>query len=327
LHWRFIPIGNHFAIQSRSGQGYLDGRNPGMSEPLITYRDPQNDTYLQWNLVPVDVNNGGNTGGNTGNTGNTVNVGALQTSGQLVVDTAENIQFIDLNSKITVEGRIVNWQVGAGRPGKTFLQVYRPTSVDNLGNGNYTLVGESQFDILNGVNNYRLTSELLVKPGDFIGWRYPTNATIQFVFHTGNVRWLYGNSHGLNQAHSFTTGEPRSYSYVVTIERVNSGARNDVSLQSGNYNSNYYGTGHPFESNTIGERILTQHVVFPTPFGDNQHVQVVCGLTYFDASNGHNIRINVSANNVTTKGFDLVFKTWYDSVIYGVGAFWLAHTK
>eukprot|EP00727_Mastigamoeba_balamuthi_P008943 m51a1_g4671 hypothetical protein (140) ;mRNA; r:118878-119297 len=42
-----------YAIQSRSSGGYLDGRNPGMSQPLITYRPPQNDAYLQWHLVAV----------------------------------------------------------------------------------------------------------------------------------------------------------------------------------------------------------------------------------------------------------------------------------
>ena len=32
---------------------YFDGRNPGMSEPLLTNRLPQGDHYLNWSFIPM----------------------------------------------------------------------------------------------------------------------------------------------------------------------------------------------------------------------------------------------------------------------------------
>jgi len=46
-----------YVIKSMSVGGYLDGRNPGMAEPLITYRDPVTDPYLQWYVERVDGGN------------------------------------------------------------------------------------------------------------------------------------------------------------------------------------------------------------------------------------------------------------------------------
>eukprot|EP01100_Stratorugosa_tubuloviscum_P000029 TRINITY_DN1009_c0_g1_i5.p1 TRINITY_DN1009_c0_g1~~TRINITY_DN1009_c0_g1_i5.p1 ORF type:complete len:102 (+),score=33.55 TRINITY_DN1009_c0_g1_i5:206-511(+) len=44
----------YFTIQSISGQGYLDGRNPEHSNPLLTHRNPTNDHYLHWRFEVVD---------------------------------------------------------------------------------------------------------------------------------------------------------------------------------------------------------------------------------------------------------------------------------
>ena len=47
-------VGEIYIIQSRSGNGYLDGRNPEHSDPLLTHREPINDHYLQWKIEPID---------------------------------------------------------------------------------------------------------------------------------------------------------------------------------------------------------------------------------------------------------------------------------
>ena len=44
---------NYCAIGNKNGPAYLDGRNPGMSQLLLTSREPYRDGYLQWELVPI----------------------------------------------------------------------------------------------------------------------------------------------------------------------------------------------------------------------------------------------------------------------------------
>jgi len=43
----------YFALRSVSSGYYLDGRNPGMADPLMTNRNPEGDAYLQWSLDTV----------------------------------------------------------------------------------------------------------------------------------------------------------------------------------------------------------------------------------------------------------------------------------
>ncbi|KAL5517538.1 hypothetical protein EMCRGX_G003097 [Ephydatia muelleri] len=44
-----------YAIRSLSSGRYLDGRNPGMDDPLLSdgSRNPFSDTYLQWIITPI----------------------------------------------------------------------------------------------------------------------------------------------------------------------------------------------------------------------------------------------------------------------------------
>ena len=136
------------------------------------------------------------------------------------VDTAQNIQFIDLNGKIPQAGIITQWNLEAGALGETILQVYRPVTTDANGNGSYRLIAEYNYTVKQlGINQIPLPqpSQISVQAGDFIGWRYPAAGTIKYKQGSGSVRWLYGNSPGINQLLSFAVGEPRVYAYAVII--------------------------------------------------------------------------------------------------------------
>ena len=133
-------------------------------------------------------------------------------------DGASNIQFIDLNSQIKKAGKITGWSANMGRVGVTLLQVYR---LSNAQNSTYSLIGEYQYNFTKtGVTSVTIPSGFYidVSVGDYIGWRYPEQGTINFINNSGNVKWLYGNSPGIGKLLSFTVGGPRTYGYSITIE-------------------------------------------------------------------------------------------------------------
>jgi len=74
-----------------------------------------------------------------------------------------------------------------------------------------------------------------------------------------------------------------------------------------------------------GERSATFHIDFAqgkTPFS---HVpNVFLTLSGLDASKNTNLRIRLTAKNVTTSGFDLVISTWDDTELFEVSGFWTA---
>lgn len=47
-------------------------------------------------------------------------------------------------------------------------------------------------------------------------------------------------------------------------------------------------------------------------------------LTAVDTSKDYNTRVGLVAKNITTKGFDLQFFTYADSIVYFLGATWTA---
>jgi H-type lectin domain-containing protein len=65
-------------------------------------------------------------------------------------------------------------------------------------------------------------------------------------------------------------------------------------------------------------------VTFRQPF--EQRPAVIVNLRGLDAAAGKALRVRVYAADVTPKGFNMTFETWDDSVIYGVGASWIAIT-
>ena len=72
----------------------------------------------------------------------------------------------------------------------------------------------------------------------------------------------------------------------------------------------------------IGDREYVKHVTFPRRF--DTPPQVVVGTSLLDVDQSKNTRVEVSARNVTPEGFDLVLRTWFDSIVYSLGANWLA---
>lgn len=71
-----------------------------------------------------------------------------------------------------------------------------------------------------------------------------------------------------------------------------------------------------------GERAMAHAVTFSEPFLTAPAVQV--GLSMWDSDHTANQRMDITAENVTPKGFSLTFRTWGDSRIARVRADWIA---
>jgi hypothetical protein len=71
-----------------------------------------------------------------------------------------------------------------------------------------------------------------------------------------------------------------------------------------------------------GERELRQTISFKTPFLEAPVVMV--GIGMWDIDHRHTSRGDLLAENVTRKGFDIVFRTWGDTRIARLRADWTA---
>jgi len=71
-----------------------------------------------------------------------------------------------------------------------------------------------------------------------------------------------------------------------------------------------------------GKRQVREPVRFSEPFVSPPVVQV--GLSMWDAVHDANTRMDISAENITEEGFEIVFRTWGDSRVARVRADWLA---
>jgi H-type lectin domain len=71
-----------------------------------------------------------------------------------------------------------------------------------------------------------------------------------------------------------------------------------------------------------GEREIRQSVTFSETFSDAPTVMV--GISLWDADQKTNLRADISAENITATGFDIVFRTWADSRLARVRADWIA---
>ncbi|MBV8384617.1 MAG: hypothetical protein JOZ63_18685, partial [Planctomycetaceae bacterium] len=72
----------------------------------------------------------------------------------------------------------------------------------------------------------------------------------------------------------------------------------------------------------MGEREYVKHVTFTRRF--DTPPQVVVGSSLLDVDQSKNTRVEVTARNATPEGFDLVLRTWSDSIVNNLGANWLA---
>ncbi|MFD0978797.1 H-type lectin domain-containing protein [Tropicimonas aquimaris] len=79
--------------------------------------------------------------------------------------------------------------------------------------------------------------------------------------------------------------------------------------------------GGPMWAGT-GPREVREVVRFSEPF--RQPPVVHAGLAMWDIDRDSNQRADISAENVSETGFDLVFRTWGDTQVARVRATWLA---
>lgn len=71
-----------------------------------------------------------------------------------------------------------------------------------------------------------------------------------------------------------------------------------------------------------GERAFRQPVAFAEAFLAPPVVKI--GMSMWDIDSSANGRMDISAENITAEGFDIVFRTWGDSKVARVRADWMA---
>lgn len=71
-----------------------------------------------------------------------------------------------------------------------------------------------------------------------------------------------------------------------------------------------------------GDREFRAAIAFSEPFVTAPAVKV--GLSMWDVDHRTNQRMDITADNVTATGFEMVFRTWGDSRIARVRADWIA---
>ena len=74
-----------------------------------------------------------------------------------------------------------------------------------------------------------------------------------------------------------------------------------------------------------GDRKVIKPIKFEQRLETNPLVFV--SLQSIDASQGHNLRFDLRAENVTTRGFDVVFSTWFDTKIASCSVSWFAFSQ
>lgn len=82
-----------------------------------------------------------------------------------------------------------------------------------------------------------------------------------------------------------------------------------------------FSNGGPMWSGT-GQREVRKPVTFNPAFAEPPIVMV--NVSMLDADHGTNLRTDLATENVTARGFDLVFRTWSDSRIARLRADWTA---
>jgi hypothetical protein len=95
--------------------------------------------------------------------------------------------------------------------------------------------------------------------------------------------------------------------------------------------SGWYGVDHNNPEfvhfvNSTGHREFRQWISFDPPMPTGPVILVQAALSGHDIYRGTNARIAVHVDKISPNGFELLFTTWLDSVVYLVHAVWIAHT-
>lgn len=117
---------------------------------------------------------------------------------------------------------------------------------------------------------------------------------------------------------------PGSYSDNTGSITVNwSGVGSALKIQSGTVvNGSYQDAGWKLHQEPIGERLFTRPVQFESKFA--KPPKVFLEISGLDVNETKNTRVTVTAKNITESGFDLEYKTWFDTILYTVWANWMA---
>jgi hypothetical protein len=86
-------------------------------------------------------------------------------------------------------------------------------------------------------------------------------------------------------------------------------------------NGHYVDNGWTLHSGS-GERTFTATVKFNSPF--RVPPQVSLAISGQDVGIEKNIRLQVIAKNITVDGFELTYRTWFDTVVFSAWATWTA---
>jgi hypothetical protein len=98
---------------------------------------------------------------------------------------------------------------------------------------------------------------------------------------------------------------------------------NEITIKSGEILFDFWSTGsHPMFTQE-GDRHFEQHINFDEEYETVPKVMV--SLKGLDADKMENLRIKISAENISTSGFDIRVFTWNDSKIYRVFASWISY--
>lgn len=79
------------------------------------------------------------------------------------------------------------------------------------------------------------------------------------------------------------------------------------------------------DDDLTGDRTAKRYIPFSESFVSPPTVTV--GLTNLDVDHERNTRVEVYPTDVTSEGFNVTYRTWWDSRIWGLGVSWIAIGK
>ena len=116
------------------------------------------------------------------------------------------------------DGRMLSFVFFAGRTGEIKIQVWRPK-----GGVNFQLVDMITYNVRYvGIHYAELPrhKQIIVKKGDYFGWRHTGKGIFEFDSDTSGsrVRYLYGNPIWRGQTGTFSSQVRRKYSFRTFVE-------------------------------------------------------------------------------------------------------------
>jgi hypothetical protein len=97
---------------------------------------------------------------------------------------------------------------------------------------------------------------------------------------------------------------------------------NSLHIQTGERSAGYQENADWTLTTGTGQRTYRAAVTFNSPFLVAPIVTLA--ISGLDVAAANNNRVRLVAENITVNGFDLVFVTWYDTILYSVWATWTA---